>query len=68
MSVGALAGYYGGWIDNSLMRFTELFQAIPSFALAIVLVAIFQPSVASIVTAIALVSWPPVARLVRSEF
>ena len=68
VSVGALAGYYGGWIDNSLMRFTELFQAIPSFALAIVLVAIFQPSVASIVTAIALVSWPPVARLVRSEF
>ena len=68
MSVGALAGYYGGWIDNNLMRFTELFQAIPSFALAIVLVAIFQPSVASIVTAIALVSWPPVARLVRSEF
>ena len=51
VSVGALAGYYGGWIDNSLMRFTELFQAIPSFALAIVLVAIFQPSVASIVHA-----------------
>ncbi|MBO1015725.1 ABC transporter permease [Achromobacter sp. SD115] len=68
VSVGALAGYYGGWIDSGLMRFTELFQAIPSFALAIVLVAIFQPSVGSIVTAIALVSWPPVARLVRGEF
>ena len=40
----------------------------PSFALAIVLVAIFQPSVGSIVSAIALVSWPPVARLVRGEF
>jgi len=50
------------------MRFTEIFQAVPSFALAIVLVAIFQPSVGSIVTAIAIVSWPPVARLVRSEF
>jgi peptide/nickel transport system permease protein len=50
------------------MRFTELFQAIPSFALAIVLVAIFQPSVQSIVAAIAVVSWPPVARLVRGEF
>ncbi len=68
VSVGALAGYFGGWVDAALMRFTELFQSIPSFALAIVLVAIFEPSVASIVTAIALVSWPPVARLVRGEF
>ena len=49
------------------MRFTEFFQTIPSFALAIVLVAILQPSIDSIVLAIALVSWPPVARLVRGE-
>jgi len=68
VSIGAVSGYFGGWIGATLMRFTELFQAIPSFALAIVLVAIFQPSVQSIVTAIAIVSWPPVARLVRSEF
>lgn len=68
VSIGAVSGYFGGWVDATLMRFTELFQAIPSFALAIVLVAIFQPSVHSIVTAIAIVSWPPVARLVRSEF
>jgi peptide/nickel transport system permease protein len=68
VTLGALSGYFGGWADAALMRFTELFQAIPSFALAIVLVAIFQPSVQSIVVAIALVSWPPVARLVRSEF
>ena len=68
VSIGAVAGYFGGWVDATLMRFTELFQAIPSFALAIVLVAIFQPSVGSIVVAIAIVSWPPVARLVRSEF
>lgn len=59
VSIGAVSGYFGGWIDATLMRFTELFQAIPSFALAIVLVAIFQPSVQSIVTAIAIVSWPP---------
>jgi peptide/nickel transport system permease protein len=68
VGVGAVSGYFGGWVDATLMRFTELFQAIPSFALAIVLVAIFQPSVQSIVAAIAVVSWPPVARLVRSEF
>ena len=66
--IGALAGYHGGWIDTVLMRFTELFQAVPGFAFAVVLVAIFEPSVYSIVAAIALVSWPPVARLVRSEF
>lgn len=68
IGLGAVAGYHGGWIDALLMRFTELFQAIPGFAFAIVLVAIFQPSVQSIVAAIAIVSWPPVARLVRGEF
>ncbi|MBA2777531.1 ABC transporter permease [Billgrantia kenyensis] len=66
--LGAIAGYYGGLIDDALMRFTEFFQTIPNFALAIVLVAIMQPSVVSIVLAIAIVSWPPVARLVRAEF
>ncbi|MBD8875852.1 MULTISPECIES: ABC transporter permease [Stappiaceae] len=65
--IGALAGYFGGWVDDALMRFTEFFQTVPNFALAIVLVAIFEPSVQSIVGAIAIVSWPPVARLVRGE-
>jgi peptide/nickel transport system permease protein len=66
--VGALAGFHGGWIDDALMRFTEFFQTIPQLAMAIVLVAIFKPSIYSIVAAIAIVSWPPVARLVRGEF
>jgi peptide/nickel transport system permease protein len=66
--LGALAGYYGGWIDDVLMRFTEFFQTIPQLAMAVVLVAIFNPSIYSIVGAIAIVSWPPVARLVRGEF
>jgi peptide/nickel transport system permease protein len=65
--LGALAGYFGGWIDDALMRITEFFQTIPSFALAIVLVAVLQPSIYSIVLAIGIVSWPPVARLVRGE-
>lgn len=65
--LGAVAGYFGGLVDDALMRFTEFFQTIPSFALAIVIVAILQPSVSSIVLAIAIVSWPPVARLVRGE-
>ena len=66
--LGALAGYAGGWLDDVLMRFTEFFQTIPSFILAVVLVAIFQPRLTSIVIAIAMVSWPTVARLVRGEF
>jgi peptide/nickel transport system permease protein len=66
--LGAFAGYYGGLLDNALMRFTEFFQTIPSFALAIVLVAIFQPSTVSVIIAIGVVSWPPVACLVRGEF
>jgi len=65
--LGAIAGYAGGFVDDTLMRFTEFFQTIPSFALAIVLVAVLQPSMASIVLAIGVVSWPPVARLVRGE-
>ena len=68
VTLGAISGYFGGRMDSALMRFTELFQSIPSFALAIVLVAILQPSVSSIVIAIAIVSWPPIARLVRGEF
>src|SRR5690606_15673135 len=66
--IGAMAGYYGGWIDDVLMRITEFFQTIPQLAMAIVVVAIFTPSIYSIVCAIVIVSWPPVARLVRSEF
>lgn len=65
--LGAVAGYAGGFVDDALMRFTEFFQTIPSFALAIVLVAILQPQLGSIVLAIGVVSWPPVARLVRGE-
>ena len=68
IGLGALAGYLGGWVDDVVMRFTEFFQTIPSFVLAILLVAIFTPTIWSIVFAIAVVSWPPVARVVRAEF
>ena len=68
VALGAIAGYAGGVLDDVLMRFTEFFQTVPSFVLAVVLVAIFTPSIASIVAAIAIVSWPPVTRVVRAEF
>ncbi|MEK7317887.1 MAG: ABC transporter permease [Pseudomonadota bacterium] len=66
--VGSVAGYCGGRIDDALMRVTEFFQTIPQLAMAVVIVAIFNPSIYSIVGAISVVSWPPVARLVRGEF
>lgn len=65
--VGALAGYCGGWVDQLLMRFAELFQVMPSLLLTIVLVVIAGPSIAVIVAGIVVTSWPQVARLVRAE-
>jgi peptide/nickel transport system permease protein len=66
--VGGISGYYGGFVDDLLMRITEFFQTIPSFIFAILLVAILAPSIGSIIIAVGVVSWPPIARLVRGEF
>jgi len=65
--IGSIAGFYAGIIDDVLMRLSEFFQTIPSFIFAIVLVAILAPSAHSLVIAIATVSWPPIARVVRGE-
>jgi peptide/nickel transport system permease protein len=65
---GALGGFYGGRIDAVLMRVTELFQTVPTFVLAVVLVAVLRPSVTTAVIAIGIVSWPATARLVRAQF
>ena len=67
-AVGAIAGYYGGWVDSALMALTELFQTIPQFIFAIVVVAILAPTVTTVTFALAIVSWPAIARLVRAEF
>jgi peptide/nickel transport system permease protein len=66
--LGAVAGYYGGVVDDLLMRFTEFFQIIPAFVLLMVLVAFLQPSLFSTVIGIALITWPQVARVARGEF
>lgn len=68
VTVGAIAGFLGGRVDDLLVRITEFFQTIPSFIFAILLVAILTPGLASIVIAIAVVTWPPIARLARAEF
>jgi len=68
VAVGALGGYFGGLIDSALARLTDLFQTVPTFLLVIVLVAIQQPTLPIIASAIGLASWPEIARLVRAEF
>ena len=66
--IGALAGYYGGWVDNVLMRITEFFQVLPNLILAMVLITLFSPSLVTIVFSIGIVSWTGIARLTRAEF
>ena len=66
--LGVLAGYYGGWIDTLLMRFTEVFQVLPALLFAMVIVALFEPSTRTVAIAIGLASWPGTARLTRAEF
>jgi peptide/nickel transport system permease protein len=66
--IGALGGYFGGWVDTLVVRLTELFQTVPTFLLVIVIVAIAQPSDPVIALAIGIAAWPTVARLVRAQF
>lgn len=66
--IGAISGYAGGRIDSVLMRITELFQTIPAFLLAIILVSIFSPSLGTIILALGVTSWTSIARLTRGEF
>ncbi|WP_159999375.1 ABC transporter permease [Roseomonas sp. 18066] len=66
--VGAISGFYGGWVDDLLMRVTEAFQTLPNFLLLLVLVAVFGSNISFVTVAIGIVSWPPSARLTRAEF
>jgi peptide/nickel transport system permease protein len=66
--VGSLAGYCEGWIDEALMRVTEMFMVVPRFFLALLMVALFGASAFNVILAIALLTWPVTARLVRAEF
>ncbi|MGY6536991.1 MAG: ABC transporter permease [Pararhodobacter sp.] len=68
ITMGSLAGYFGGWLDDLLMRLTEFFQVLPALLFAMVLVTLFSPSLWTIAFAIGIVSWPQTARLTRAEF
>jgi peptide/nickel transport system permease protein len=65
---GAYAGFYGGRIDDILMRITEIFMVIPQMFLALVFMAIFGSNIWNIIMVISLLSWPQMARLVRADF
>ncbi len=66
--VGALAGYYGGWVDLALMRFVDLMLCFPSFFLILAVIALLEPSIWNIMVVIGVTGWMGVARLVRAEF
>lgn len=68
VTIGALAGYYRGWVEEVLMRFTEFFQVLPTLLFSMVIVALFGASLPMITFAIGIVSWTAVARITRAEF
>lgn len=66
--VGALAGYYGGWVDSALMRLVDLMLCFPTLFLILAVIALLGPSIWNIMVVIGLTGWMGVARLVRAEF
>ena len=67
LAIGAVSGYFGGFIDVVFMRITDIFISFPSLILALAFVAALGPGLEHAVIAIALTSWPPIARLARAE-
>lgn len=65
--IGGLAGYFGGWFDNLLMRFTDTVLAFPNLILAMVFATIFGAGLTNVMVALALVGWPAYARIMRGE-
>lgn len=65
--VGIYAGYLGGWVDNLLMRLTEVVMTFPVLFAVIVLVALIGPNVFNVIVVIGLLGWPGLARLIRGQ-
>lgn len=66
--LGAIAGFYRGWIDTFIMRLVDVMLSIPSFFLILAVIAFLTPSIINIMIVIGLTSWMGVTRLVRAEF
>ncbi len=68
MALGAVAGYYGGWIDAVIMRFVDIMLCFPTFFLILAVIAFLEPSIWNIMIVIGLTGWMGVTRLVRADF
>lgn len=68
MILGAVAGYYGGWIDAIIMRFVDIMLCFPAFFLILAVIAFLEPSIWNIMIVIGLTGWMGVTRLVRADF
>lgn len=68
MVLGAVAGYYGGWIDAVIMRFVDIMLCFPTFFLILAVIAFLEPSIWNIMIVIGLTGWMGVTRLVRADF
>jgi len=66
--LGALAGYYGRWVDNLIMRFVDIMLCFPTFFLILAVIALLEPNIWNIMIIIGITGWMGVARLVRAEF
>ncbi len=66
-TIGLVAGYFGGWRESALMRFTDWFLVIPFLPLAIVLATLLKPSIWTIILVIGVTSWPSTARVIRAQ-
>jgi peptide/nickel transport system permease protein len=66
--LGAVSGYYGGWIDAAIMRFVDIMLCFPTFFLILAVIAFLEPSIWNIMIIIGLTGWMGVTRLVRADF
>ncbi len=66
--IGAVAGYYGGVVDDVLMQFVDIMLSVPTFFLILAVIAIVEPSIWNIMIVIGVTSWMGVSRLVRGQF
>jgi len=66
--LGAVAGYYGRWVDAVIMRFVDIMLCFPSFFLILAVIALLEPSIWNIMIVIGLTGWMGVTRLVRADF
>lgn len=65
--LGIVSGYFGGWADSVIMRFTDIILCFPTFFLILLVIAFFEPSIFNVMIVIGITSWPGLARIVRAE-